>query len=210
MKSNLKIAIASSALLFSGAVCAMDFDPKFYVGADLNSNSFTLENKQNGRRGSSRNNKASLTGFLGVRLIENMGLELGYTSFSAFKDNAILVLNGQTLNSAIKLRSPHMDVVGFFPLETDFDLIASIGLGNLTGSKWKFTNASTGATVVEPKVKANALRLGFGLQYKFNENFGARAMLRYQQLDSIKLGNVGISNMRMHVGSAGLGLFYQF
>ncbi|MBP6104453.1 MAG: outer membrane beta-barrel protein [Gammaproteobacteria bacterium] len=219
MKSNLKIVIASSTLLLSGAVCAMDFDPKFYVGADLDSNylatentqTVTLQNTQFSIVRSSKKTEPSLSGFLGVRLIENMGVELGHTAFKAFKDQSSLaIINGQLerLYSSITLRSAYIDVLGFLPVATDCDLIASLGAGTLVGSKWKLSTL-TGASI-EPKMSANTLRLGLGAQYKFHDNFVARAMLRYQQFNNLKLANVASTTWKMHIGSAGLGLFYQF
>ncbi len=219
MKINLKLAIASSVLLLSGAVCAMDFDPKFYVGADLDSNQLvtentqtvTLQNTQIGLLRSSKKPAASLSGFLGVRLFENMGVELGYTAFNAFKDQSnLMLINGQLqrLYSSITLRSTHIDVLGFLPVATDCDLIASLGAGTLVSSKWKVSTL-TGASI-EPKMSANTLRLGLGAQYKFHENFAARVMLRYQQFNKLKLANVASTTWKMHSSSVGLGLFYQF
>ncbi len=204
MKSNLKIAIASSALLLSGAVCAMDFDPKFSVGAEAGINQFTIKDKTDGD--SWKKTAPSVGALLGVRLIENMGLELGYTAFGAFKGTDV----DANESFSTKLRSPHMDVLGYLPVSSDFDLIAAIGTGRVTG-KSKITTASTGATEVESfKIKANALRLGLGVQYKFDENLSARLMLRRQNLGSVQIAGKKVTDQKMNFNSAGLGLFYQF
>ncbi len=200
---SLKIAIASGALLLSGAVCAMDFDPKFYVGAEAGINQLKIKDKEDGS--SSKSTKPSVGALLGVRLIENMGLELGYTAFGAFKFKDV----NDDESGSLKLRAPHVDVLGYLPVSTDFDLIASVGFGKISG-KAKTTKITTGVADAAEKFKADALRLGLGVQYKFDENLSARLMLRHQHLSGLKLDNVKLTDNKYQVNSAGLGLFYQF
>lgn len=202
---NMKLAsiALSGALLVSGASFGLDFDPSFYVGGEAQYNKLKAGNDKalQGTDGKSLIRKKSSPGaglFLGTRVTENFGAELGY---SVLKKSHNTPVAGRTLD--VKMNNPYIDAMGYLPVANDVELIGSVGVGRLST---KVENKVNG--VVQPLSTTNknlakskaGVRLGLGAQYKFSENVGARFMVRHQK------GNKIIKN----VNSAGLGLFYQF
>lgn len=203
---NMKLAsiALSGTLLVSGASFGMDFDPKFYVGAEAQYNNLkagkALQDTQD-NNGKSVFQKKKLPGadmFLGMRLTENFGAEAGYsllkTSHNTFDSNQVL---------DVKMRNPHIDAIGYIPVADDVELLGSVGLGRLSTKVEAKNNGVVQQLDSEGKklTKAKAgIRLGLGAQYKLTENVGARFMVRHQK------GNKTVKN----INSAGLGLFYQF
>ncbi|HXH54300.1 MAG TPA: outer membrane beta-barrel protein [Gammaproteobacteria bacterium] len=213
---NMKLAgiALSGAMLLSGASFGMDFDPKFYLGAEVQANRYkgakevkttqfgTFEKVNNkplfGKSGS------GVSAFLGSQFIEYAGIELGYTALSGGK---LSIKDPGFQNSSLKTKSRNMyaDVLGYVPVCEDMDLIGSLGIGRLSSTvKGKIigpNNARVVATEnVSLKSSKTGLRLGLGAQYKVTPNVGARFMVRHQK------GNKFVKS----VNSAGLGLFYQF
>jgi len=229
MNKKLVSIVMSAATLVSGAVLA-DCDPQFYVGAELQAGhkrgakEVRLKSKNNvntstltgiSKKGTFKTDPApsaisksanGATLFVGSRLNENLGLELGGTVLRTQKANNItnvrtgLVMPGSAVS--IKNSNVYADAMGYLPIDCATDLIGSVGIGHLsTKVNYKTVAKPTSA---DQKFSAKAtkvgVRLGVGAQYKFTENVGARVMVRYQQ------GNKIVKKMT----SAGLGMFYQF
>lgn len=213
---NMKLAgiALSGAMLVSGASFGMDFDPKFYVGAEAQANKYkgAKEVKTQGLTVKSADNKSlfgksgsGASAFVGSQFSEYAGVELGYTALSGTK------LSDKTPGfekSSFKTKSRNMyaDVLGYLPVCEDIDLIGSLGMGRLsTKAKGKSVESDRAGVVVDTtnvslKSSKTGLRLGLGAQYKVTPNVGARFMVRHQK------GNQFVKS----VNSAGLGLFYQF
>jgi opacity protein-like surface antigen len=215
---NMKLAgiALSGAMLVSGASFGMDFDPKFYVGAEAQLNKYkgakeinnelpsgTIKNPDNkslfGKSG------GGASGFVGSQFSEYAGIELGYAALGGAK---VSYKQPGFEKSSFKTKSRNMyaDVLGYVPVCEDIDLIGSLGMGRLsTKVKAKVVQSTAAGVVlgtkdVSRKSSKTGLRLGLGAQYKLTPNVGARFMVRHQK------GNRFIKS----VNSAGLGLFYQF
>ena len=213
---NMKLAgiALSGAMLVSGASFGMDFDPKFYLGAEAQANKYkgakevkmgtglTIKNLDNkslfGKSGS------GASAFVGSQFSEYAGVELGYTVLSGTK---ISLKTPGFEKSSFKTKSRNMyaDVLGYVPVCEDIDLIGSVGIGRLSTKVNVKAVGPNAAGVVETtnaslKSSKTGLRLGLGAQYKVTPNVGARFMVRHQK------GNQFVKS----VNSAGLGLFYQF
>lgn len=213
---NVKLAgvALSGAMLISGAAVGMDFDPKFYLGAEAQVNKYkgAREIQHQGVTVKSADNKSifgksgrGASAFLGSQFSEYAGVELGYTTLSGTK---VSIGTPAFQQSSFKTKSRNMyaDVLGYVPMCEDIDLIGSLGMGRLsTKVNGKFVQSNAAGAVVSTtdaslKSSKTGLRLGLGAQYKITPNVGARFMVRHQK------GNQFVKS----VNSAGLGLFYQF
>lgn len=187
------IAAAACGALLSGIVCADDM--KFYVGGDLGYNKlgYTSDFKQfNSLAGIKDKSKSpSATIVVGVRTHENFGAEVGYTFYKKVKFNSIATGN-EVYN--IKLNDIHVDLLGYMPINECFEVIGSFGAG-------RYNQKETYVVGQNTKESLGALRLGAGVQYKFDEHFATRAMVRYNVLGT---KNQDIKN----VTSLNLGLTY--
>lgn len=215
-----KIKLATVAMLGVALISAPTFADCFYMGGEAQYNTFKYSDSEfKGLTFSGTNpiSKKSVPGFgffLGSRFNENFGLEGGVSSSGSVKGswNENRTINGVVRRNAgnIKMTTSNLyaDLMGYLPLGCDVDLIGSMGIGFLT-SKIDIDQAASGAVpglslsvtqnVTGTHSKAG-VRAGAGVQYKFNENLGARLMVRYQQ------GNDFVKNSTQ----AGLGMFYQF
>jgi len=222
MKIKLAAASLLAASLASAAVFA-DLDPKFYVGGEAQFNKFKYDQKSflnrlttNGKNPITKKSSPGAGLFVGSRLNEYFGLEAGISASRAVKGSwnetlANNIANFQNSgNVKLENRNIYADVLGYVPVACDVDLIGSVGVGVLN-TKWSVSrnqnlNALGGLLNANAQESANGkhsktgLRLGAGVQYKFDDNIGARLMVRYQK------GNKIIKNNTQ----AGLGLFYQF
>src|SRR5580692_2004112 len=96
MKIKLMTAALSAVMLVSGAAFALDMDPKFYVGGEIQANN------QKGPKALTKNgvkfvtpdgkpifgkSSAGASLFFGTKLNEFFGLEAGATGFSRLKYN---------------------------------------------------------------------------------------------------------------------------
>lgn len=201
MKINL-VSIALAGIVLSGAAVGMEFDPKFYVGGEAQYNKLkndkVLVDKLNNNKSLLRKNTPGAGLFLGTKLTENFGAELGYAALGKSSRND-RVDNKWT----VKMHNTYVDALGYIPVADDVDIMGAVGAGRLST---KLQSRKPDNTLVELSEKDSksaktktGLRLGLGAQYKFDSNFGAR-MIRHQK------GNKIVKN----VNSAGVGLFYQF
>jgi len=203
MRNKLIGSVLSVALLSAGSAFALDIDPKFYVGGELQATKFKPKKEVSKALEENdlklKQSKAGAGVFVGSRLNENFGVEAGYSLLGKIK---IVRKNGnEEANDALtaKNRNIHADILGYLPINENVDVIGSIGVGQL---KTTFKNKDIQKALKDSgaKMQKTGLRLGLGAQYKFDENIGARFMVRHQK------GN----DLLKSVNSAGLGLFYQF
>lgn len=207
MKMKLVSLSLLGAMLVSGAAAALDCDPRFYVGGELQLNNQRFDKQNFGwslvdGTANGKTIKKTRTGLdliVGSRVTENFGVEAGY----AFLGNTKLHDRYNYYSTKVRARNAHIDAMGYVPVSCDVNLIGSLGVGRLTT---KVTNREDGITVpldaaTKRLYKARTgLRVGLGAEYKIDENLSARLMARHQK------GNKVIKN----VNSLGLGLFYTF
>lgn len=216
LRNMLAMMILSSAILPAGSALAnlLDCDPRFYLGVEVQGYQNKSIKEATLQRGSEQftvtldNNKpffgkggAGFSGFIGLRLNPCFGLELGYTGMTTHENTFIDPFF--TTKFIAKANNAYLDALGYYALTECLDGIGSLGIGLLTTKiSGELTASRTALSLAKAsQTKTGAgVRVGLGLGYKFNENFGTRFMLRYQQ------GNKHIKN----ITSAALALYFQF
>ena len=116
---------------------AADFDPKFYFGAELEANQHNIPSKD--PRYHKRIYGAGSIGagvFVGVFLCDYLGLELGANALRGKKISGVFQDREHTVkfNITTKSKNLYSDLLGYFPMTEDLDLIASLGFGYLSTS----------------------------------------------------------------------------
>ena len=78
-----------------------------------------------------------------------------------------------------------VDVIGYMPVNQEFELLASLGLGQYDfESSYEDSIIGYGSVGGEKKdFDSLGIRLGIGAQYNFNEHFALRAMARYIKMN---------------------------
>lgn len=205
MKMKIVSLALSGALLASSSVMALDLDPKIYVGGEVQANrlhgknSFATKNNiYTGKKFFNRSGTGA-SAFIGGKLCENFGAELGYNGLPGSKAN---IVNAKNSVLKAKNRNMYADVLGYMPVSNEIDLIGAVGVGKLST---KITGNVVGtkqvaAENVSLKSSKAGVRVGAGVQYKLTENLNARLMVRHQQ------GNKFVKS----INSVGLGLICQF
>lgn len=139
-----------------------------------------------------------MNGYIGMRLHENIGIEIGYeaarartrittltTGDSAAGTPVPAILSPMVFRGKGKLKGPHLDLVGFYaPGDPCVELVGSVGVAYLTGRFERHTiqvrntfPLDRSRTLQERKA---VLRLGAGLQYRFWECLSIRGMLGWE------------------------------
>ncbi len=153
MKKLLSCAAVAATLATAGSAAAYTIDVNPYIGADY---SYTDFDMRYGLENRYENNFNSLSLNAGVRINEIYGLEVYFQ-------------NAKTEKKAgrnDRFYSYGVDFVNYIPLNTQFELLGSLGLGEYT-FKAGGNDDDT------------AFRIGVGAQYNFNELISARVMLRH-------------------------------
>ena len=197
---NKKILAAACGLLMSSGFALAHDDMNFYVGGELgyNKHGYASEFKDeiSNDQGSIKSKVPTGTLLIGGKFHENFGAEVGYTFFKKAK------VEMPNLNTNyIKTNNMYLDLLGYMPVDSCFDLIGAVGIGRI---KVKLEDNSNANNISFSKGKVG-FRLGAGAQYKFDDHFAARAMVRYQKAN-IK----GANDVKAYKSatSIGLGLTY--
>jgi len=180
-------AAAALCVVTASVANAGSFDEtRFNLGGELsllnkttysNANTADLNNFRSSNGGSKlviRKNKPGVNVFLGARFNENLGAEVGFGFITKTKGTA--QGNRQATN---KISNLYADALGFMPVSSKVDLIGSVGLGRMK-SKADVAGATFTNKALLNKAKVG-VRVGAGAQYNVNENWGTRAMVRYQK-----------------------------
>lgn len=132
-------------------------------------------------------------GYGGILLNSHIAVEIGYEGILARTKTVTLhtgdLVNGVGLSSnlspanfksKIKLKGPHVDIVGFYYFydNSPLHLIGSIGAVNLKGTVFRQVTEFAGASVAINRSSSGSktvLRLKGGLQYLYDDNWGVRA-----------------------------------
>lgn len=220
MNKKLVSIVMSAATLLSGVAFA-DFDPQFYVGAEVQAGHKKGEKNVPAKLGKtpvtlygkSKNGSAqsplhhSATGgslFVGSRVNENFGVEIGASALRTEKSKNISLNNNVLPGSEISIKNSNIyaDAMGYLPVDCALDLIGSVGVGQLsTKISGKAVSSTTNANEkFSGKSSKAGVRAGLGAQYKITDNLSTRLMVRYQK------GNRMVNNTM----STALGMFYQF
>jgi len=230
------LLLTGASVAFASEGFFRDFNPdtlNVYVGADLQNRHMPYKSGE----GSQFFKKDSLQGnlFLGLRLHENFGVELGYEQTQRKKREVTLLPGDQTLGGVVgisqgfqtraKLAGFHLDLMGFLPLEgycKDLSLFAGIGVARLK-AKLERTNVAVGGVQFPPvtqsfdeKNSKYVARLTAGAQYLLTENLGVRGILNYENTSRIQPQSTSPDGTRVvkvklkDSFSYGLGVFFKF
>ena len=123
-----------------------------------------------------------LNAYVGAKLHDNFGAELGWTYSShekKKKDAGVEYKNKVTLNGG------YVDALGYMPVADGVELIASVGAGV---SKAKWVDRATGASDITNKGKWSFVpRVGAGVKYDINDSVGVRAIARFEANSLLRL-----------------------
>lgn len=184
------IALALASTVVAGSAFANN---SFYLGAEVNYNSPKYKNVTATSATEVKKNKYGIGFEVGAKFNENFGVGVGYNFFKKSKRT-----NASGVEVSSKLKNLFVDLFGYYPVSEEVNLVGSLGMGKLKPT----VAASTGTVSAPANVNKGKFkpRVGFGAEYKFDDNVSTRFMVRYQ-----KGHNVIKSNMQ-----GGLGLFYTF
>lgn len=183
------LGVVSSGVVYSAA----DVDVRPYVGAELSFNmpkynggaTYTINSVSGQTTVNIKKNKPGLGAFIGARICEYFGIEAAYNQVMKAKDGSY----------SGKINNLSLDGMGYFAASPEIDLIAALGVGRLKQKVSGFDVDSDGAK------SKTSYRVGFGAQYKFDDNVAARLMFRHQK---------GNKDYLRNMNSIALGVAYTF
>jgi OOP family OmpA-OmpF porin len=158
-----KIAVAALLSALMAPVFAAD-EPAVYAGADVGSSKI---DSFSGR-------KTSFGGFLGYQFNSNWALEGAYRRLASISVSGVDVDMNQTA----------LSVVGFAPINSDFQVFGRLGYNKLT--------ASASAVGVKAKASDNGAVIGVGVAYSIAPNISARLEFQRPSSDATNM-SVGLS-----------------
>jgi opacity protein-like surface antigen len=157
--------LLSAALGFSsmGQADACD-NIQSYLGGDLSYNKVRYGNNfKDGHKanGMPRSRGPGLGVIGGIRYYENYGAEVGFTMLREIKNNT----SGASNN--LRSRNAYLDLLGYFPVANQMELVGSLGLGHMR---------------TLGKLSRTGARIGAGGQYNLDNRWSIRTMVRYQKI----------------------------
>ncbi len=208
MKKKLALLVAPVVMLAASAATAeTQWGVTPYVGADAEWRHIGLQ------RGAGKNlfshDYPQGNIYAGVKFNEYVGVEVGYEATERKTRtvtlgpgeltnavNGIVVPEGYTVsyNSTGQYKGPHADLMGFYPICDSYrlSLIGLVGIANLKANFTRvlFNASGISTNVISTYMKKKAiLRLGAGIQHMISEQWGVRAMVKWENTD--KLTNIG-------------------
>ena len=152
------LAVAVSATAFAAPASALEYKP--YVGLDYVR---SAPASYNGREARPQYNSASVN--VGTTYNNYFGTELFYQASYKAERTARTSYSGYGL-----------DLIGYLPIGCDgLNLLGTLGIGEYT-ARYKIPGTSTTETGL-------GYRFGAGAQYNFDNNWSARALVRYVEFD---------------------------
>ncbi len=163
--SSLMVAV--SALAFSANANASAFKP--YVGLDYNYTDADADHQ------SPKYNSASVN--VGTEYNKYFGTEVFYQ----YSDDDKKHVNG--IENQTSFQAYGLDLMGYLPLGCDqvFSLVGTMGIGEYTFDK----NYSGFYAPKDQRAHGIGYRFGGGLQYKIDDKFSVRGLVRYVNLNDI-------------------------
>lgn len=199
-------AIITSSAISAGSVYAHNTkaDPQFYVGADAVYSKLGFK-QDYGKEMFSKKFAPGINLFAGHMFNENFGMELGWEMYKKMKRTAQVEegkiaagslvpigIRWRGFDTTVKQNYPYLGVVGKMGL-MDNSIFASILLGiALPHIKTQYTTTATGIGPVNPTVRtfSNTKLIPIAkiaVEYKFNDNFGLRALATWKNTSRFKI-----------------------
>ena len=142
--------------------------------------------------------------YVGTKFMENFGAELGY-DVTAKRGKDLSLVAGDTIGGAtatvptglrgnVRFAGPHLDLVGFWPLENCFEAFVSLGLGWVKptvdvdwvgGATSAFKNNVTSVTGSGKTIA----RIGIGANWMATDTVGLRVKALYENTSKLSVVN---------------------
>jgi hypothetical protein len=141
----------------------------------------------------------------GFQPTQSFAIELGHTFLQSHLTQISSLVNatGASVTIRARHRNIYSDVLGYYPLTEQVNLVGAVGLGYLQ-SKIDVVASNTGVLNIDGQGYSDSSklgpRLGAGLQGKLADQVTSRFMVTYQN------GNEVFKNLT----TAGVGIFYHF
>lgn len=133
------------------------------------------------------NKNETLSFVVGAKFNKYIGVEAFYQKSEENEKKTIWDAGNAEVIEEDKLSYTSMgvDVIGYMPVNQEFELLASLGLGQYDfESSYEDSIIGYGSVGGEKKdFDSLGIRLGIGAQYNFNEHFALRAMARYIKMN---------------------------
>ena len=172
MKKSLLYA-SVAACVFAFNANAVELEVKPYVGLDYVYSMSDIDKIDGVKLFEEDLNAFAFSA--GAKLHQNFGIEMFYQKSEEGEKKFV---NGKTND---EYQSYGLDLVGYLPVTEKLDLIGSLGIGYYDVDIKLKVNAP--AVSGDGDDQGAGYRLGFGAQYNFTENWGARLMARYVDID---------------------------
>jgi len=125
----------------------------------------------------SPNNFSGLSFSSGFKYGKYIGMEFGYAQFGSKNQTA------QTTTTTYRPKAGYVDFRAYYPIE-QFDLIGVAGFAMTSLGDAKVVNTTSGTTSTLGADDSVVPRLGLGVDYNFNDNWGIRALGKYSFVNS--------------------------
>jgi OmpA-OmpF porin, OOP family len=161
---------------------AMADDTPWYVGADIGQSRAKIDDANIGQSGgrftaASISNNDSDSGyklFGGMQFSPNIAFEAGYFDLGTFR----FIANTQppgTFTGSTKVSGLNLDMVGIWPITTQFSAFGRLGLVYVDVSDSFNGNGFASVPGSNSSKRDVSYKFGFGLQYDFTAKFAGRA-----------------------------------
>lgn len=224
MKIVKAALLASSVAIAMPAMALTDLNP--YIGVD-----YKFWGTDNDKRAADSfpDNFAGGNYFIGTQFHDNYALELGYThtgsdtktkTFSTGTE--VFFATTPTANdqhrTRVSMRSVNLNLHGYYPVMDQLDLWGTLGIASVNPKvRIDMTNGGVAnGTVAATGQNSFAFRIGAGLRYMFTYNWGARALVNWEQNSEIKVDFVNRAAVKQEIKpydndvSFSFGFFYQW
>ena len=163
---KLAIALAVAGTFAVGTAQAQQQSP-WYVGGGIGQSNYDFHNEWNDSTQTSRDDKdTGYKAFVGYRLSQRWGVELGYAKLGDFNSNY------SDLNTKTEATSWTLAATGAFPINAQFSLLGRLGVARNT-AEFSETEIPGGASASAKKTKTG-LFWGLGAQYNYSQKIALR------------------------------------
>lgn len=177
-KILLYAGVAASVFAFNAEAVELDIKP--YVGLDYVYSMGDIDKIEGINLFEENLNALAVSA--GAKLHKNFGIEMFYQKS---EEGEKKFANGKTKD---EYQAYGLDLLGYLPVAEKLDLIGSLGFGYYDVDI--NVKAKTPAVSADGDDQGAGYRLGLGAQYNFTENWGARVMARYVDIDIDGIDNM--------------------
>jgi opacity protein-like surface antigen len=186
MKLSLRIVLLMTLGLLVPGLSVAELSP--YVGADLQWQGISLKGLHHS---AFPRHSSGVNGYVGLQLIDSVGLELGAN-----------VTKGSKSGASTKNKGLSLSVVGNYPL----DCLAGKQLSLLGSAGVSHVRVSHKQNEIKLDYKKLRPKLGLGLQYELSSNLALRALGSWEG----RFGSKPLNYTPKNALGASAGLLYQF